>query len=73
MILEMTRSEEAVYGEKLQSTQAPPPPIPLNVDNTKLEGFYKDHPFNWAVNFALFRLGDGGVLAHVHHYCTAYI
>jgi hypothetical protein len=58
MILGTTGLEDEVFGEKLRSTTAPPPPIPLNVDNMKLESLYEDYPFNWAINFALFRLGD---------------
>ncbi|KAF8496375.1 hypothetical protein F5888DRAFT_1804070 [Russula emetica] len=73
MILGTTGHEQEVYGEKLLAGQAPIPSIPLHIDDTQLDSLYEDHPFNWAINFALFRLSDPGVLADVHRYRTAFL
>ena len=48
------------------------PPFPSSVDDSNLELLYLDHPFNWAVNYALYRLGDAGILADVHRYRMSY-
>ncbi|KAI0263158.1 hypothetical protein BGY98DRAFT_1103939 [Russula aff. rugulosa BPL654] len=33
------------------------------VDDSNIEELYLDHPFNWAINIAIFRMGDPGVMA----------
>ena len=52
----------------------PAPHVPYNLhgDDDDLEDLYLDHPFNWAVNYALYRLGDAGVLADVHRLRMSY-
>ena len=52
---------------------ATPVPWVTNVDNSNLEELYLDHPFNWAMSFALFKLGDAGVLADVHRFRSSYL
>jgi hypothetical protein len=51
---------------------APHLPYNLHVDDDNLEDLYLDHLFNWAVNYALYRLGDAGVLADVHRLRMSY-
>jgi hypothetical protein len=68
----MTERDGTVYVGELQATPAPPPPVLTNINNGDLEELYLDHPFNWAVNYALFRLGDAGVLADIHRFRQSY-
>ena len=64
--------DQTVHHAELVAMPAPPPPFPSSVQDNDLELLYLDHPFNWAVNHALYRLGDAGVLADVHRYRTSY-
>ncbi|KAF8498955.1 hypothetical protein F5888DRAFT_1633508 [Russula emetica] len=56
MILGTTGSDQAIYGERLIAAPAPPPVLRVNVDDTNIESLYEDYPFNWAINFSLFKL-----------------
>jgi len=73
MILGTTGHEQPIYGQELIAMPTPAPPWPTNVDDTNLEELYLDHPFNWAMSFALFKLGDAGVLADVHRFRSSYL
>ena len=55
--------DQTVHHAELVAMLAPPPPFPSSVQDSNLELLYLDHPFNWAVNHALYHLGDVGVLA----------
>ena len=47
------------------------PSYPTGQDNN-LNIFYNDHPFNWAVSFALYCLGDPGVIGDVFSLRSSY-
>ena len=64
--------DQTVHHAELVAMPTPPPPFPSSIQDSNLELLYLDHPFNWAVNHALYRLGDAGVLADVHRYRTSY-
>jgi hypothetical protein len=66
MVLGTTGLDAPIYGEKLFALAAPPPPFQMDTDNSQLNKLFLDHPFNWAINLALFRMNDPGVLADVH-------
>ena len=51
---------------------APSPPFPSSVDDRDLKLLYLDHPFNWAINHALYHLGDAGILTDIHRYRMSY-
>ena len=72
VLLETQGHNQTVHHTELVAMPAPPPPFPSSVQDSDLELLYLDHPFNWAVNHALYRLGDAGVLADVHRYRTSY-
>src|SRR5882762_5438526 len=65
VILGTTERDAPVYLGEIKAMPAPPSDYDLHVDDDDLEELYLDHPFNWAVNFALYRLGDAGVLVDV--------
>ena len=51
-------------------TAAPAPP-PLYLSGQKddhLNIFYNNYPFNWAINFTLYRLRDPGVIGDIHSF-----
>jgi hypothetical protein len=72
VVLRTTNRDAPVYVGEIKAMPAPPSPYDLHVDNDDLEELYLDHPFNWAVNFALYRLGDAGVLADVYRLRKSY-
>src|SRR5712675_832902 len=72
VVLGTTEWDAPVYVGEIKAMPAPPPPYNLHVDDDNLEELYLDHPFNWAVNFALYRLGDAGVLADVYRLRKSY-
>ena len=61
-----------VFHGGIKALPAPSLPFPSPVDDGDLELLYLDHPFNWAVNHALYRLRDAGILADVHRYRMSY-
>src|SRR5712675_226859 len=67
VVLGTTERDAPVYVGEIKAMPAPPSDYDLHVDDDNLEELYLDHPFNWAVNFALYRLGDAGVLADVQY------
>ena len=68
MMLGTDRAGGSVYGDTLKAYPAPEPSVASSIDDHDLKTLYTDHPFNWALNLALFHLGDAGVLADVHRY-----
>ena len=72
MLLGTQERDQTVHHAELVAMPAPPPPFPSSIQDSDLELLYLDHPFNWAVNHALYCLGDAGVLADVHRYRTSY-
>ena len=64
--------DQTVHHAELVAMLTPPPPFPSSIQDSNLELLYLDHPFNWAVNHALYLLGDAGVLADVHRYRMSY-
>ena len=72
VILGTQGRDEMVFHGKIKAMPAPSLPFPRLVDNSDLELLYLDHPFNWAVNHALYCLGDAGILADVHRYRMSY-
>ena len=64
--------DQTVHHTELVAMPAPPPPFPSSVQDSNLELLYLNHPFNWAVNHALYCLEDAGILADVHRYRTSY-
>jgi hypothetical protein len=72
VILGTTERDAPVYQGEIKAMPAPHAPYNLHVDDDDLEDLYLDHPFNWAMNYALYRLGDAGVLADVHRLRMSY-
>ena len=67
-----TANNAPVYGNTLKALLAPPPPFETHVDDSQLKDLYKDYPFNWAVNLAITRLGDAGLIVDIHHFRMTY-
>ena len=72
VVLGTTEQDGPVYEGDLAVLPARGIPSNPLVDDTDLEELYLDHPFNWAVNVAIFRLGDAGVMADVYRYRASY-
>ena len=72
VILRTQGRDKMVFHGKIKAMPAPFPPFPSSVDDGDLELLYLDHPFNWAVNHALYCLGDAGILADIHRYRMSY-
>src|SRR5712675_2048744 len=72
VVLGTTEQDTPVYVGEIKALLAPPSDYDLHVDDDDLEELYLDHPFNWAVNFALYHLGDAGVLADVYRLRKSY-
>ena len=72
VILGTQGRDEMVFHGEIKALPALPSPLPSPVDDSDSELLYLDHPFNWAVNHALYRLGDAGILADVHRYRMSY-
>src|SRR5712672_4401770 len=72
VVLGTTERDAPVYVGEVKAMPVPPSDYSLHVDDDDLEELYLDHPFNWAVNFALYRLGDAGVLADVYRLRKSY-
>jgi len=72
VMLGTTERDAPVYRGEIKAVPAPHIPDNPHVDDDDLEDLYLDHPFNWAVNYALYRLGDAGILADVHRLRMSY-
>ena len=72
VVLGTTERDGPVYEGDLAALPARDVPNNPLVDDTDLEELYLDHPFNWAVNVAIFCLGDAGVMADVYWYRASY-
>ena len=72
VILGTQGRDEMVFHGEIKAMPALSPPFPSSVDDSDLELLYLDHPFNWAVNHALYCLEDAGILADVHRYRMSY-
>ena len=72
VILETTKQDGPVYEGDLAALPACGVPDNPLIDDTDLEELYLDHPFNWAINIAIFRLGDPGVMADVYRFRASY-
>src|SRR5712672_1935446 len=72
VVLGTTERDALVYVGEIKAKPAPPSDYDLHIDDDDLEELYLDHPFNWAVNFALYRLGDAGVLVDVYRLRKTY-
>ena len=72
VILGTQGRDEMVFHGEIKALPAPSLPFPSPVDDGDLELLYLDHPFDWAVNHALYCLRDAGILANVHRYRMSY-
>jgi hypothetical protein len=72
VLLGVAGRDQEIFGEPLRAFPAPPVPFTTHINNRALEGLYTDHPFTWAQQIALYRLGDAGVLGDVHRLRTSY-
>src|SRR5712672_1136157 len=71
-MLGTTEQDAPIYQGEIKAVPAPHIPDNPHVDDDDLEDLYLDHLFNWAVNYALYRLGDAGILADVHRLRMSY-
>ena len=72
VILGTQGRDEMVFHGEIKAMPAPSSPFSSLVNDGDLELLYVDHPFNWAVNHALYRLRDAGILTDVHRYRMSY-
>src|SRR5258708_7777293 len=72
MILGTKGCEEAIYGHKLKVLPAPPLPWMTTWDDGELDLLVTNYPFNFALNTALFRMGDPSVLRDIYRFHQAY-
>ena len=72
MILGTTEQDGPVYEGDLAALPACGVPDNPLIDDTDLEELYLDHPFNWAINIIIFRLGDPDIMADMYHFRASY-
>ena len=72
VILGTTECDGPVYEGDLATLSAHGVPDNPLIDDTDLKELYLDHLFNWAINIAIFQLGDPGVMADVYHFRASY-
>src|SRR5260370_33188227 len=72
MILGPNGHGKKIFGQALTTNPAPPLPYTTGCDKRDLTVLYTDHPFNWGINFALYRLGDPGVMGDVYRFRNSY-
>ena len=72
VILGTTERDGPVYEGNLAALPARGVLDDPLIDNTDLKELYLDYPFNWAINIAIFRLGDPGVMANMYRFRASY-
>ncbi len=72
MVLGTAGKGTTIFGQRLTASPAPPPPYLSKCDDDNLDNLYNDYPFNWAISFALYRLGDPGVIGNVFSLRSSY-
>ena len=72
MILGTDGHGKKIFGQTLTANPAPPLPYTTGCDEHDLAVLYTNHPFNWGINFALYRLGDPGVMGDVYRFRNSY-
>src|SRR5258707_7959315 len=65
MVLGTTGKGTTIFGQRLTASPALPPPYLSKCDDDNLNILYNNYPFNWAISFALYQLGDPGVISDV--------
>ena len=61
-----------IFSQNLIVNPAPPLPYTTGCDENNLAVLYTNHPFNWGINFALYRLGDPGVMGDIYQFRNSY-
>jgi Chromo (CHRromatin Organisation MOdifier) domain len=72
VILGTTGRDGPVYEGDIAALPAKGVPDNPLIDDTDHEELYLDHPFNWAINVAIYRLGDPGIMADVYRLRASY-
>jgi hypothetical protein len=72
VILGTTGRDGPVYEGDIAALPAKGVPDNPLIDNSDHKELYLNHPFNWAINVAIYRLGNPGVMADVYHLRASY-
>ena len=72
MILGTNGCRKKIFGQTLTANLAPPLPYTTGCDENDLTILYTNHPFNWGINFTLYRLGDPRVMGDVYRFRNSY-
>src|SRR5258707_6035754 len=72
MILGTNGQGKKIFGQTLTANPVLPLPYTIGCDENDLAILYTDHPFNWGINFALYRLGDPRVMGDVYWFRNSY-
>ncbi len=72
MILGTDGHRKKIFGQTLTVNPAPLLPYTTGYDENDLAILYTDHPFNWGINFTLYRLGNPGVMGYVYRFRNSY-
>ncbi len=72
MVLGTAGKGTTIFGQRLTVSPPPPPTYLSKCDYDNLDILYNDYPFNWAISFALYQLGDPGVIGDVFSLRSSY-
>ena len=65
MVLDTKGKGMTIYRQRLIASLAPLPPYLFKCNDNNLNILYNNYPFNWAISFTLYWLGDPGVIGDV--------
>jgi|SRR5258708_7352217 len=72
MILGTDGHGKKIFSQTLIANPALPLPYTTGCDKNNLAILYTNHPFNWSINFALYRLGDPRVMGDIYRFRNSY-
>ncbi len=72
MILGTDGHRKKIFSQTLIANPALPLPYTTGCDKGDLAVLYTDHPFNWGINSALYRLGNPGVMGDIYQFRNSY-